>query len=57
MAGANRYRTMNVTVGVLSTTKHRVITNVAHGAAGRAAFGSNDFRRGPVNVAVITLKQ
>ena len=26
----------------------------AHGAAGRAAFGNNDFRRGPVNVAVIT---
>ena len=29
---------------------------VAHGAAGRAAFGNYDFRRGPVNVAVITLK-
>ena len=28
---------------------------VAHGAAGRAAFGNNDFRRGPVNVAVIPL--
>ena len=28
---------------------------VAHGAAGRAAFGNNDFRRGPVNVAVIRL--
>ena len=27
MAGANRYRTMNVTVGVLSTTKHRVNSN------------------------------
>ena len=29
---------------------------VAHGAAGRAAFGNNDFRRGPVNVAVIWLE-
>ena len=27
----------------------------AHGAAGRAAFGNNDVRRGPVNVDVITL--
>ena len=29
---------------------------VEHGAAGRAAFGNNDFRRGPVNVAVIWLQ-
>jgi len=29
---------------------------VAHGAAGRAAFGNNDVRRGPVNVDVITLQ-
>ena len=29
---------------------------VAHGAAGRVAFGNNDVRRGPVNVAVITLR-
>ena len=28
---------------------------VANGAAGRAAFGNIDFRRGPVNVDVITL--
>ena len=28
---------------------------IAHGAAGRAAFGNNDFRRGPVNVDVIML--
>ena len=30
---------------------------IAHGAAGRAAFGNNGFRRGPVNVAVITLNE
>ena len=30
---------------------------VAHGAAGRAAFGHNDVCRGPVNVAVIRLKK
>ena len=30
---------------------------VALGVAGRAAFGNNDFRRGPVNVAVIRLEQ
>ena len=30
---------------------------VAHGAAGRAAFGNNDVCRGPVNVDVIPLEQ
>ena len=30
---------------------------IAHGAAGRAAFGNDDFRRGPVNVAVIRLRE
>ena len=30
-----------------------VITIRCTGAAGRAAFGDNDFRCGPVNVAVI----
>ena len=39
-----------------SERNHRDIAGqqyVAHGTAGRAAFGSIDFRRGPVNVAVI----
>ena len=29
---------------------------VAHGVAGRAAFGNNNACRGPVNVAVIQLR-
>ena len=39
-------------------TKNRIAGQqyVAHGAAGRAGFGNNDFRRGPVNVDVIPLK-
>ena len=37
----------------LTQEGHDEYQYVAHGAAGRAAFGNNDFRRGPVNVAVI----
>ena len=33
--------------------KHAGQQYVAHGAAGRAAFGNNDIRRGPVNVDVM----